>query len=559
LNPNDSVQTGFTGRKETMAEPPIAHDQRDHHQQQQEQQEQHDQQTLIPNPNQVHDGDYVALLTTDSQWSFGRAGKKQQMKIGGRKYDTIRLVGCEYGSVFLLNRKSGLQLVEEKTVFRTETELLAILGLDRDQEEEEEEEEEGEGEREGEREGEDDDREEHDGNASEDEQDYNGNDKESKQPARKRQRKLVVKSLEEETRTNRLLNDDQRGHQQVSCEEIRDMIDRGVPGTEILSRIVKGSVTFDAKTQYSQLKYLLRKQRKFLVHVRLYRPTASILCKVYFQRNPHNILSMRVDALALLLTMANIRANTQVMIIDHALGLVVAAIAERMQGCGRILNMFTGHTPSQVEMAKFLNLSNENMDVIKHVPIHFLPMVDKPDDPNDDDSLPVSYAIPSLISSGITAQELMETSEGALRTKRTRNESDAQRDDMGDASPQGKDITPSERKSLMTRPTRRDLKHWIRAGCDSLVVVVKHDSIPVVDVLLKYLIPSGTLTVFSPSIQPLAELHYALCQTQLVTRVQLNETSLLNHQVLQGRTHPFMTDIATGGFVLTAVKLDTSR
>jgi hypothetical protein len=71
------------------------------------------------------------------------------------------------------------------------------------------------------------------------------------------------------------------------------------------------------------------KSEKYLINFETRKPTAQELVEVYMSFAPHKICHLRVDSLALLLNMANINANSRVVLIDGAKGLVTGAILER--------------------------------------------------------------------------------------------------------------------------------------------------------------------------------------------------------------------------------------
>lgn len=53
--------------------------------------------------------------------------------------------------------------------------------------------------------------------------------------------------------------------QELSEQEILSMKASGVDGSQIVTALVESSKTFKARTEYSQEKYLARKQKKFVL------------------------------------------------------------------------------------------------------------------------------------------------------------------------------------------------------------------------------------------------------------------------------------------------------
>ena len=71
-----------------------------------------------------------------------------------------------------------------------------------------------------------------------------------------------------------------------------------------------------------QDKYKKKKAKKYLNHVTLIRPCARSLADFYFQKMPMKIAGMRSDTLAILLSLANISADSRTLVVDAVGGLV---------------------------------------------------------------------------------------------------------------------------------------------------------------------------------------------------------------------------------------------
>jgi tRNA (adenine58-N1)-methyltransferase non-catalytic subunit len=291
----------------------------------------------------------------------------------------------------------------------------------------------------------------------------------------------------------------------------------GVSGEEMVRTVAGGSRTFQAKTVFAQDKYVKRKLQKYDVRVRVVRPTALSICETYFSKNPEKVLCMRPDALALLLGFSGVRAGVRALVYETCTGVVAAAVAERMAGFGVLLNVFTGGSPTGIEVLRMMNVAEAVYDAVVPVPVEILGKVDV-EEPED-----AEY----------------------LRYSRDEPRPDAEEHEPG-----------ADRKgALARRPRRGELKRVLREQVDVLVVATRGDLIPVVDVLLKHLAPGGTFAVYSAFLHPLAELQFALQLSRMAVRVELMESSLVTHQVLPGRTHPLMSDSATGGYVLWGVRI----
>lgn len=316
---------------------------------------------------------------------------------------------------------------------------------------------------------------------------------------------------------NRSLHDSDK-NQKLSEREISRMKRAGVSGAALVQTVVANSSTFSGKTQFSQEKYLKRKRAKFDVRVRVERPTAFTLCETYFQRSPDKTLHMRWDSLAYLLAYAGVVPGRHVLVAENCIGLVTGTVADRLRGHGRVVNLFGGNTPPGIELIRMLNLSESASDSLIHTPIGILDELDVVEKADD---------------------------ERMRYTVRDEVEEDAV-----------KHPTSAKRAEAISRRPRKGLvKQWFKDGFDCLVVAVRHNTVELFDKLVPYLAPSGSFAVYCAYFQEAAELQRALQLSKLAIRIELMEGGLVQHQMLPGRSHPMMTDSATGGYVVSGIRI----
>ncbi|RID70278.1 hypothetical protein BRARA_C02309 [Brassica rapa] len=196
-----------------------------------------------------------------------------------------------------------------------------------------------------------------------------------------------VNVVDDDARDNRELIDDNES-QNLTCEEIEAMRREGAKGDEIIEALIANSKTFDKKFQLSQEKYKLKKQKKYAPKVLLRRPFARSICEAYFKKYPARIGFIRVDALSLLLTMANVTAYSDVLVVDMVGGLVTGAVAERLGGTGYVCNTYKGDSPSSVDMVKMFNFTDKIRERIVHSSINELSSAKaaSPEENNQDSS-----------------------------------------------------------------------------------------------------------------------------------------------------------------------------
>lgn len=72
---------------------------------------------------------------------------------------------------------------------------------------------------------------------------------------------------------------------------------------------------------------------------------------------------MRPDSLARLLTFGNIRAGSNVLVVESCSGLVVGACLERMGGVGNCVNLYLGKNES-TNMVRLMNMTKAQKDIL---------------------------------------------------------------------------------------------------------------------------------------------------------------------------------------------------
>uniref|UniRef100_A0A453DR39 tRNA (adenine(58)-N(1))-methyltransferase non-catalytic subunit TRM6 n=1 Tax=Aegilops tauschii subsp. strangulata TaxID=200361 RepID=A0A453DR39_AEGTS len=173
---------------------------------------------------------------------------------------------------------------------------------------------------------------------------------------------------QDETRDNRSLVDNNTA-QTLSSEDIEAMKREGASGDAIVEALIANSSTFGNKTVFSQEKYKLKKQKKYAPKVLLRRPSSRSICETYFKKYPARIGFMRVDALSLLLSMANVGAYSDVLAVDMVGGLVVGSVAERLGGTGYVCSTYLGSAPSSIDIIRMYNLSSDMTSRIFQAPL----------------------------------------------------------------------------------------------------------------------------------------------------------------------------------------------
>ncbi|GKV17862.1 hypothetical protein SLEP1_g28317 [Rubroshorea leprosula] len=352
--------------------------------------------------------------------------------------------------------------------------------------------------------------------------------------------------IKEESRDNRAIIDNNQA-QNLTGEDIDEMRRQGATGNEIVEALIANSTTFEKKTQFSQEKYRRRKQKKYAPKVLLRRPFARSISEAYFKKYPVRIGFLRVDTLSLLLSMANIAPNSDVLVVDMIGGLLTGAVAERLGGTGFICNTYLGDTPYPMDIVRIFNFSNEICQRILRCSLNDLHSAQN-GTCDQKQQLEGGCMLESQsneqISLSATAEEVQLSSEDGLGL--------ASDNDLSAVSKTCKAPKAGDKASKET------IQLWKENGFSSLIIAA-----PEVDVwsFVKDLLPllsySAPFAIYHQYLQPLATCMHNLQVEKMAIGLQISEPWLREYQVLPSRTHPCMQMSATGGYILSGTRIYT--
>ncbi|XWS14471.1 hypothetical protein CRYUN_Cryun35bG0012300 [Craigia yunnanensis] len=311
--------------------------------------------------------------------------------------------------------------------------------------------------------------------------------------------------LQEESRDNRAIIDNNQA-QCLTGEDIDAMRRQGATGNEIVEALIANSSTFEKKTQFSQEKYRFKKQKKYAPRVLLRRPFSRSICEAYFKKYPARIGFLRVDALSLLLSMANVTANLDVLVVDMVGGLLTGAVAERLGGTGSVCNTYLGGTPYPMEIIRMFNFSNEI---------------------------------------------------GKRTLRCSLNDLCSAQNGTGEQVDQHEDVCTMESQS---NAPKEAIQLWKENGFSSLIIAApEQDAWSLVKDLLPLLSYSAPFAIYHQYLQPLATCMHNLQLQKMVIGLQISEPWLREYQVLPSRTHPCMQMSGSGGYILSGTRTYTSQ
>lgn len=337
--------------------------------------------------------------------------------------------------------------------------------------------------------------------------------------------------LKGESRDNRALIDNNTA-QTLTGEDIEGLRRQGASGNDIVEALIANSATFDNKTSFSQEKYRLKKQKKYAPKVLLRRPFARSICDTYFKKYPARIGFLRVDTLSLLLSFANVTAQSDVLVVDMIGGILTGAIAERLGGTGYVCHTYRGDSPHSIEIVRLFNFNDEINRRIMRLPLDELSAPQNVDS-KDNGQLQTDSNVDNLSNSldPVNMEETSVSSETvAVKVHRPAK--------PGEKAPEDA------------------VKSWKENGFASLIIAAPDmDAWSIVKEVLPFISFSAPFAIYHQYLQPLATCMHNLQVEKMAIGLQITEPWLREYQVLPSRTHPHMQMSASGGYVLSGTKI----
>lgn len=356
--------------------------------------------------------------------------------------------------------------------------------------------------------------------------------------------------IEEEVRDNRGIVDNNTA-QSLTGEDIDAMRREGATGDQIVEALIANSATFEKKTVFSQEKYLLRKQKKYAPRILLRRPFARSICEGYLKKHPMRTAFLRLDSLSLLLSLANVTANSDILVVDMVGGLVTGAVAERLGGSGYVCNTYMGAKGYSMGIVGIFNFSDETCKRIVRCSV--------------DDLCPAQNGISEQ---AVEAENITNASED---TKEQPNPGDSTNDDVStkeaiqsseasEVVADDMDGSPVQKASKSAQSGEKAseelIKLWREKGFSSLLIAAPElDPWTLVQKLLPLLPNTAPFAIYHHYLQPLATCKHNLQIERMAVGLQLTEPWLREYQVLPARTHPCMQMNGFGGYILSGTKL----
>jgi tRNA (adenine-N(1)-)-methyltransferase non-catalytic subunit len=308
--------------------------------------------------------------------------------------------------------------------------------------------------------------------------------------------------------------------QSLSHDDIARMKAEGKSGDEIIRAVAAASKTFDSKTEFSQEKWLRKKQAKYSTDVCIARVTPSVLLNHIYEKEPKKVQQLRDDTVAQMLQYANVAAGNRTLVVETTHGFLTGTVAYRQGGFGMVLSGHVAHQPA-INMMDELDLTPEDRAAVVPFPLAMLPALSRCQEQGMDSETMLASFHDEYIS--------------------IKREAAAAKGPVDEASLQ---LTTFQQQQQTARAE-------LYRGMDSLILATHYSPLELLLKLLPFLLPSSPIVVYCATLEPLTRAQEHLLHHQLAINVQVAESWYRHQQILPNRTHPHMSMNASGGYMLT--------
>ena len=386
---------------------------------------------------------------------------------------------------------------------------------------------------------------------------------------------------------NRNIFDDGRS-QLLSTEEIIGLRTSGMSGQAIVGQLIENSKTFRDKTEYSQEKYLKKKEKKYFEYITVRWPTIRLISQIMFRTDPLKILGLRMDTLSQIITTVGIHSHGTYMLYESGCqGLVAAAMLNYIGINGHLIHIYPENVP-QKQAVFAMNYDSDKISCLLSVNINGLfekllqenPVLygNSGELPEKEIVINKSFTLESEncdkviqseedVTDTIHRKEDVITEAGPLN-ERSVIDSSKQEDEVTEEKEVVSDVfnekkrkhpdtEESAAKKLRIELETEKAAHLLRGSkVDGLVVIAREHPANILTALLPYVAPSRPFVVYSQFREPLLELYRLLKCRHNTLGNKVTESWLRYYQILACRTHPDISMSGGGGYLLSGIVVE---
>ncbi|GAA5921494.1 hypothetical protein JCM3775_003074 [Rhodotorula graminis] len=349
------------------------------------------------------------------------------------------------------------------------------------------------------------------------------------------QLRVTLNEIEETEANNEFIAS--QGAQTLSPDEIQALKDSGLSGREIIQKQIEEHKSFELKTEYSKEKYLKRKEAKWMQVFTPLEPTVHQMAQFHFDKQPSKTRELRPDTLANMLAMANVRPGSRLLVVEDMGGMIVAAAVERMGGKGRIMVVNDADSPPDLHLLDTFNFGAAETSPIAS--LHWA-ATDPSWSPPD---LPLEVGDLAAADKAVAAVDDGEGDKGKDKGKEAAKRNNS------------RDVQKLKKRRAAFDKAREAREEFLAGGFDGVIIAAEYEPYSVIERLLPRIGGSASVVVYSPHLPLLLPVLLRLRQHPAIIAPTIHEPFLRQYQVLPGRAHPEMQGMASGGYILSMVRV----
>ncbi|XP_045761615.1 tRNA (adenine(58)-N(1))-methyltransferase non-catalytic subunit TRM6 isoform X2 [Maniola jurtina] len=372
---------------------------------------------------------------------------------------------------------------------------------------------------------------------------------------------------------NRNIYDDGQS-QKLSATEISDLKSDSTRASDIVETLITNSNTFHNKTEFSQEKYLKKKEKKYFEYIQILRPNLRIITEILYKLDPSKVQGIRIDTLSQIITLSNISSEGNHLLYDSGSnGLLAAALLSTMgsEATGKLIQMHPGNM-SQKQALLAMNFDPDHLKKCLSVNVYsVLRQVYQGCDTHTQQECEAVLEsesnlkrkasecikhlskIPKIDESQIIDCEIKDGDHGANEMLVPKiDESQIIGSEIKDGDTDASDMFRKKPKWHFDNIAASEI---LTNKVDSLVIVSKEDPQNIFLELVPFVKPGRPFVIYYSVAEPLQSLYMTLKSMSNMAALRLTCNWLRNYQILPERTHPEVMMNGSSGFLLTGYVL----
>ncbi|XP_058449879.1 tRNA (adenine(58)-N(1))-methyltransferase non-catalytic subunit TRM6 [Malaya genurostris] len=331
---------------------------------------------------------------------------------------------------------------------------------------------------------------------------------------------------------------DNRTTQNLSTEEILKLREECESSSEVIGKLVENSKSFATKTEYSQEKYLKRKEKKYFEYVQIKRPSIRLIADIYWRLDADKIMAVRFDTLSQIISYSGACGLGRFLLYESGTnGLLPAAFLNALGSNteAKLVHMHPGNV-AQKQAIQAMNFTSEHLARCISVNIysvlrHYYQEGEKETGEKDDTRV-------------IKVENNENETEFGAGDKR-------KIDSAEDIGPDAKHPKIANNKKQLWELENENACEIMREKFDSLVVIAKEHPYNIIKSLLPFVKSGRPVVVFSTTKEILLECFMELKVSANVTFLRVTSNWMREYQILPNRTHPNVVMSGNSGYLLT--------